>query len=165
MSQELKARYRKNLTMRINRFNNWQLITDQGQEYGLKMSPPTTTPYGDWLKGETMGHYAELRRKYQMDYAFKEWAMAFEPSIRLNLYNVFLKDYGWNQDHDVAVAHDTVNKTWLVLTERDFWIQQTDYREFELNVKDSLGCIRDKEVQDNFWNLTDNIKLKQGETL
>jgi len=165
MSQQLKARYRKNLTMRLNRFNNWQLITDMGQEYSMKIVASATSPYTDYIKGETLGTYAELRRTHQMDGVFKMWAMAFQPSIRLNLFNVFLKDLGlFNQDHDVAVAHDPINKTWLVLTERDFWIQVTDYREFELNVNDSLGSIQDEKVRKRFWNITDKIKLKQGET-
>ena len=159
MIPALKSNYKNSIRMTIKR-DQWVLETDRGQQYNLAMSTGSNTPWTDWMDKQTRGGYKKLR-DWQKS-IFQMWTMAFEPYANITLYTAFRKGYGYNQDHDIAVAYDNTNKTWLISTEEDFWIQQTEYREFDLQKSTSHGSLMDENTRKHFYQAIDQLR---GETL
>lgn len=153
--KQLQAQYKKSIRVFYQR-DEWFLETDKGQRYNLSSNQGTHTPWSDWMDKQTRRQYKDLR-DWQKS-IFQMWAMAFDPVANLTLFTAWRKGAGYNQDHDIAVAYDNTNKTWLISTQEDFWIQKTQYKDFELTRDTSYGSLLDVNTRNCFYTATDNIK-------
>jgi hypothetical protein len=74
-------------------------------------------------------------------------------------FMVYKRNAGHSQPHDIMLAHSEERKLWILSTETDFWITETNYGSFELNKQDSLGSVLDKSHRFEIYEVIDAFRI------
>lgn len=130
----MNINYNKKLSLFNRKDTRWCLESDKGSLFEISETD------GTWFEWWNKQHQSDLRL-WQKD-IFREFANAVVPSLRPCL--VYRSNQGYNQPHDVAISHAPDEQVWILSTENDFWIIDSNYGEIIINVADSLGSILDE---------------------
>jgi hypothetical protein len=149
-------RYNKIIEL-SSRNNQLQLKTDRGQTWETSLVKGTTTPWSDWWSKQ---HPSEFRRN-QKDYFLELLARAFiekHYTNTINLYVVYERGNGYNQQHDIALAHIPNANIWLLSTSDHTWIEESKLNNFKFDICTAMGSIETKGTKDIVWDLYDAFR-------
>jgi hypothetical protein len=146
--------YGKKIILRENRTGDWMLESDKGFKYLTSPIVNTRTPITDWWEKNV---HNDLR-EWQKDAIVKTLGDSFDATIIP--YLVYRKGHGYSQSHDITlVRFDT---TWVLSTQKDLWITNSNYGEIIFDIEDSLGSVLDRNVRDVVYKIADAIKEKNN---
>ena len=129
-------RYNKKLSVSKNQ-DNWFIETDRGDRYEMFLVKSQTTPWSEWW---AMNHQSDLRL-WQKD-IIRDFATHIPGLIPMLVYK---RNQGHSQPHDICIAYSEETNLWFISTQRDFWIIENAYGQFEFNVEQSLGSVLEPE--------------------
>lgn len=142
-------RYRKQIKLAKSPNGEWRIESDRGDRYETFKIENNSTPWTAWWD---MNVHNDLR-EWQKDIG-RMFANKWED---LTPYVVFKKGHGYNQNHDVFLAHSEKENIWLMMTAEDMWIVPTNYGEFHIAKEDSLGSVIEQDTRQTIYNLLDNL--------
>jgi len=144
----MKIAYEHSITLKQNRMNhnNWDIRTDVQDQWCVISTGGKNTPWGTWWEQQ---HQSELRR-WQKDVA-KE----FKHIRDLTPYLIYKPKHGYNQPHDLFLAHSDQQNVWIFSTQEDFWIQHSTQSPVKFFLTDSLGSVLDAEDRMQIYKFSD----------
>jgi hypothetical protein len=144
-------KYKKTITIAKHHNDNWYIDTDKSDRYECFAIDNTTTPWTKWWE---MQNQSDLR-VWQKD-IIREFATHISDMMPFMVYK---RNAGHSQPHDIMLAHSEERKLWILSTETDFWITETNYGSFELNKQDSLGSVLDKSHRFEIYEVIDAFRI------
>lgn len=133
--------YRERITLSRNQSGLWHMQTDRYDRYEMKPAIQSQHTWSDWWTTQSQ---TEARR-WQKD-IMREFANRYFPD--LHPWLVWKPGVSYSAAHDVVVCHSEAESTWLISTQRDFWIVRTEYGEFTVRHQEaSLGDVTDQQVR------------------
>ena len=149
-------KYNKKITLSRKKADVWQLDSDKGSHFD--MFAVTAKDHALWTPWWNMQHRSSLR-EWQ-----KEILRLIANSVLPDLvpYIVFRPGNGQSQPHTVAIAHSNESNIWVLITDEDFWITQSNYGHIEfVRGVNSLGCVvNENNRQQKIYPMLDIIKNK-----
>lgn len=142
-------KYRNKITIRKMPSEEWRITSDRGDTYETFKIVNNMTPWTAWWD---MNHHSDLR-EWQKDVG-QMFAGKFDD---LTPFVVFKKGHGYNQPHDIFIAHSEHHKIWIMMTNDDIWITNTDYAQFDFDKADSIGSILDSEIRQELYKVIDGL--------
>lgn len=142
-------RYRKAVTVKLLRNNEWVIESDLGQRFEMMEIKNLDAPITYWWDAQ---HQSDLRL-WQKDAVIKTMWDAFGP---LNLFLVYEKGGGYSQPHDITIAK--FNNIWFLSTGEDTWITEDANSQVWFKREDSLGSILDKTTRQQLYAVADGVK-------
>lgn len=140
-------RYNNQIILDLRRSGNWQLQSDRGDIYD-------TTVYEDITEWWNVQAQTEIRT-WQKDICIRETADVFG---KIEMFNVYKKGRGWTQAHDICLMHNEEYQIWVLSTQDNFWICNSDGGNVIFDVKDSLGSIMNVNDRKTIYTLYDSLK-------
>jgi hypothetical protein len=140
-------KYNNQITIDLRRSGNWQINTDRGDLYDTAVYEDVS----EWWKIQAQ---TELRG-WQKDICIRETADTFG---KLELFNIYKKGRGWTQAHDICLMHNVEYQIWVLSTQDNFWICNSDGGNITFDVRDSLGSIMNPNDRKTMYALYDTLK-------
>tara|TARA_R110000803_G_scaffold202735_2_gene268005 strand:+ start:785 stop:1267 length:483 start_codon:yes stop_codon:yes gene_type:complete len=149
---------RYNKTIELQTKNNTQtLVTDRFERWELSQVKGTNTPWTEWWKKQ---HPSELRI-WQKDSFLKLFADAYSKMNwhnSIELYTVYQRGKGYNQDHDVVFATIPNADIALLATENHIWIQPCKFNNQTFDISNSIeGSILNPTTRNTLYTIEDSI--------
>lgn len=133
--------YRERITLSRSQSGLWHMMSDRGDRYEMKPANQTRQTWTDWWITQSQ---TEARR-WQKD-IMREFALRYFED--LHPWLVWKPGVSYSAAHDVVVCHSEAESTWLISTQRDFWIVRTEYGEFTVRHGEaSLGDVTQQQVR------------------
>lgn len=133
--------YRRAITVSSNQSGTWSMVTDRGDRYEIMPAKQTRQTWTDWWATQSQ---TEARR-WQKD-IMREFSLRYFED--LHPWLVWKRGVSYSAAHDVVVCHSEAESTWLISTQRDFWIVRTEYGEFTVRHGEaSLGDVTQQQVR------------------
>lgn len=118
---------------------SWYITTDKTDRYETFPIDNTKTPWGKWWEMQNQSDLRSWQKDLIRDIASK-WT-------DLTPYMVYKRNAGYSQPHDIALAHSQRMKVWILSTESDFWIVQSDYGQVDFHKDQSMGSVLDQDTR------------------
>lgn len=145
-------KYRKTITLNQRPSGEFQLKSDQGSQYEAFAIANTLTPWSAWWDMQNQSDLRLWQKDILRDFG-THWP-------DLTPFIVYKRNAGHSQPHDIALAQSKDFKTWILSTERDFWIVPTTYDNFDFSVEDSIGSILDRTTRNEIYKIVDGLPFK-----
>jgi hypothetical protein len=142
-------KYRNKISLRCIPNAEWRITSDRGDIYDTFKVEDKSTPWTAWWD---RNHHSDLR-EWQKDIG-RMFAIKYED---LTPFVIFKKGHGYNQQHDMFLAHSEQHKVWLMMTQDDFWIMPCDFGEFHFDKQDSLGSVLESDIRKVIYEIIDAL--------
>jgi hypothetical protein len=141
--------YRKKIVLQKSANTGWYLESDRADRYEVLPVTGTQTPWTQWWDKQNQSELRNWQKDIIRDFGSK-WS-------DLNPYLVFKRGGGYSQPHDIVLARSEKFKIWILITEKDFWFQSSDYGQVEFLNEDSMGSVLDKDSRIEMGLLRDAL--------
>lgn len=145
-------RYRNSITLNHAPSGEYQLRSDQGSHYQAFEIANTRTPWTAWWEMQNQSDLRLWQKDILRDFG-THWP-------DLTPFIVYRKNAGHSQPHDIALARSQEFKTWILSTQRDFWVVPTVYDNLEFAVSDTIGSILDHSARTEIYRIIDGLPFK-----
>lgn len=149
---------RYNKTIELQTKNNTQtLVTDRYERWELSEVKGTSTPWTTWWEKQ---HPSELRI-WQKDSFLKLFADAYSKlnwHNSIQLYTVYQRGKGYNQQHDVVFATIPNAHIALLATNNHMWIHPCKFNNQVFDISNSIeGSILDAATRNTLYEIEHSI--------
>jgi hypothetical protein len=145
-------KYKKTLTLSLVNDNVWYIRSDKNDRYECFAIDNTQTPWTRWWEMQNQSDLRLWQKDILRDFGSK-WS-------DLTPYLVYKKNSGHSQPHDISLARSSANKIWILMTERDFWFEYSDYGQVDFHVNDSMGSVLDQSRRFEIGRLRDKLEFQ-----
>lgn len=146
-------KYNKQITLERKRNGDLMFDTDRGDVYQIFGYNRTKHPVGDWWKDQ----YQSEIRNWQKDLVV---AYAGDALGALELFVINKRGKGYSQDHDMCLAYSERYQVWILSTQEDYWVIQSDSGQIVFDKKHSLGSVLNQQSRLEIGNLWDRLKTQ-----
>lgn len=142
-------RYRRKIQLKLTKLG-WVIDTDCGDEYHTISINEQSTPVTAWWDQQ---HKSELRT-WQKDCVIRD---AWDLLGPLELFLVYKKGQGYNQAHDLALAHEPKRNIWLLSTAEHTWVLPTTTSEPQFHIDLAFGSIDSRQSRSQVYEVLKEI--------
>ena len=144
-------KYNKKIFLQRKRTGDLVIDTDRGDVYQTFAYNKTKNPVSDWWADQNQSEIRHWQKDCVVSYAGDALGS-------LTLYVINKRGKGYSQDHDMCLVHCEKHNMWVLSTQNDYWITQSDLGEIEFDRGQSLGSVLDKDSRIQIGQIWDQIK-------
>lgn len=144
-------KYNKRIVLERKRNGDLVLDTDRGDVYQVFGYNRTKHPVSDWWKDQNQSEIRAWQKDLVVGYAGDALGA-------LTLFVINKRGQGYSQDHDICLIHSEKYSVWVLATQTDYWVVNSDAGQIQFDRSASLGSVLDQQARFNIGSLWDKLK-------